>query len=202
MKKPIIPAWLFVINLTLCICSVVICGLSMYNYFNSLESVLSFQNNPETACVEVQPYSKYTPLKLPSEYLFKDSSLTESSRAEVGPLASIVPETEEPEIVYNSAVFRATAYCACEKCCGKWAQSNTVDGSVYGAAGVALISGVSVAIDNDLFSFGTEFHDDSGNMYIAADTGGAIEGYRIDVFFSSHEEAVQFGVQEITLYWE
>lgn len=101
----------------------------------------------------------------------------------------------------RTAEFVATAYCGCEKCCGRWA-SLRGDGPVTGAAGVPLIEGVSVAVDNNLYKFGTEFTDEEGNTYIAADTGSAIVGNRIDVYFEDHEMARQFGRQTITLSWE
>lgn len=101
----------------------------------------------------------------------------------------------------RTAEFIATAYCGCEKCCGRWA-SLRGEGPVTGAAGVPLIEGVSVAVDNSLYKFGTEFTDQDGHKYIAADTGSAIVGNRIDVYFESHEAARQFGRQTITLSWE
>lgn len=114
----------------------------------------------------------------------------------------IPPEASTAEIdSTRTAEFVATAYCGCEKCCGRWA-SFRGDGPVTGAAGVPLIEGVSVAVDNSLYKFGTEFTDEEGNTYIAADTGSAIVGNRIDVYFESHEVARQFGRQTITLSWE
>lgn len=98
----------------------------------------------------------------------------------------------------RTAEFIATAYCGCEKCCGRWA-SLRGDGPVTGAAGVPLIEGVSVAVDNSLYKFGTEFTDQDGHKYIAADTGSAIVGNRIDVYFENHEAARAFGRQTIML---
>ena len=40
-----------------------------------------------------------------------------------------------------------------------------------------------------------------GHEYIAEDTGGAIKGNRIDVFFDSHQDALNFGVKYMTVYW-
>lgn len=119
-----------------------------------------------------------------------------SSDELIPPDASLV-ETDSTK----TAEFVATAYCSCQKCCGKWAELRE-DGPVTGAAGVPLVEGVSVAVDNNLYKFGTVFTDQNGHEYIAADTGSAIVGNKIDVYFSDHQEALEFGVQTITLSWE
>ena len=36
-----------------------------------------------------------------------------------------------------------------------------------------------------------------GHIYTAEDTGGAIGGKRVDIFFSSHSEALQFGRRSV-----
>ena len=54
--------------------------------------------------------------------------------------------------------------------------------------------GVTVAADTDVLPFGTVILID-GHEYIVQDRGGAIKGNRIDVYFESHEEALEFGVQ-------
>lgn len=109
-----------------------------------------------------------------------------------------VEEVSEP-VYQNSAEFVVTAYCACEKCCGKWAalQGETI----VGAAGIPLVNGVSVAVDNSLFKFGTEFHDSEGNTYIAADTGSGVNGCHIDIYMNDHQSAREVGKYTKTLYW-
>jgi len=47
---------------------------------------------------------------------------------------------------------------------------------------------------------GTEVEID-GHIYIAQDVGGAISGNRIDLYFDSHEDALQWGVREKTVRW-
>lgn len=83
--------------------------------------------------------------------------------------------------------FRLTAYCACEKCCGKWADGIT-------ATGTTPTAGRTIAVDQDVIPYGSEVII-NGHTYKAEDCGGAIVGNRIDVYFDSHEEALEFGVQ-------
>lgn len=94
--------------------------------------------------------------------------------------------------------FKLTAYCGCQKCCGKYALNRPLDENgnpiVYGSSGNVLISGVSIAADINQLPFGTKVEID-GKEYIVHDTGGAIKGNRIDVYFDSHEAAYDFAVK-------
>lgn len=103
-----------------------------------------------------------------------------------------VVSAEEPEpVVYEPettslGVFKLTAYCACEKCCGK------SDGIT--ASGVKAVEGVTIAADTKVLPFDTKIIVD-GHEYTVQDRGGAIKGNCIDVYFDSHQEALDFGVQ-------
>lgn len=94
--------------------------------------------------------------------------------------------------------FRLTAYCSCEKCCGKWALNRPKDESgkdiVYGSTGEVLIAGTSIAVDPSVIPYGSQV-EINGNTYTVHDTGGAIKGNRIDVYFDNHQDALNFGVQ-------
>lgn len=116
-----------------------------------------------------------------------------------------VAEPEEPQKPKMKSLgeFVLTAYCSCEKCCGKWALNRPLDENgeqiVYGASGARLIEGISVAVDPDVIPYGTELYI-NGNLYIAHDCGGAIKGNRIDVYFATHEEAWNFGKQTAEVF--
>lgn len=117
-------------------------------------------------------------------------------------LETIAPTLEELQNVpqeVHSAEFTVTAYCSCEKCCGSWAKNR--QGPVVGAAGVPLVAGSSVAVDNSIFPFGTVFTDPDGNEYVAADTGSGVNGYWLDIYMEDHEAAREWGKKTITLSW-
>ena len=114
---------------------------------------------------------------------------------------SEVTEVSEPiiEQEYTTAVAEReyievtatlTAYCPCVKCCGK------SDGIT--ASGTQATAGRTVAVDTRLIPYGTEISID-GKTYVAEDCGGKVKGYTIDVFFDSHEEALNFGRQTKTV---
>ena len=101
-------------------------------------------------------------------------------------------EAQEPELV-SIGTFTAYAYCPCEKCCGQWSGGPT-------ASGVMPEEGRTVAADWDVLPAGTEIYIDGIGWRTVEDTGGAIRGDTIDIFFESHEEAAAFGVQKVELY--
>ncbi len=112
------------------------------------------------------------------------------------PTMEEVPE-EEPENI-SLGEFKLTAYCSCEKCCGQWSLNRPVDESgnqiVIGASGEQLIEGVSIAVDKEVIPYGTTVLI-NGKEYIAHDCGGALKKKKNDVYTSSHESALEFGVQ-------
>ncbi len=99
----------------------------------------------------------------------------------------LIPIKEETEETTPKSLgtFKITAYCACSKCCGK---SNGIT-----ASGVKATAGRTVAVDASI-PFGTKLIID-GHEYVAEDRGGSVQGNRIDIFCSSHAEAINFGVQ-------
>ena len=98
--------------------------------------------------------------------------------------------TAVAEREYIEVTATLTAYCPCAKCCGK------SDGIT--ASGTQATAGRTVAVDTRLIPYGTEISID-GKTYIAEDCGGKVKGYTIDVFFNSHEEALNFGRQTKTV---
>lgn len=111
------------------------------------------------------------------------------------PSAPILPlpdETEPPEEAWTTVT--ATAYCPCEKCCGIWAK-NRPNGVVYTASGAIAQEGVTVAADWGVYPAGTVLYIEGMGEYIVQDVGGAVNGNHIDVYFDTHEEAVNFGKQ-------
>jgi 3D (Asp-Asp-Asp) domain-containing protein len=89
-------------------------------------------------------------------------------------------------------IVHATAYCACPICCGKYA---SVNGGGWTAKGTRAIEGFTIAADKRIFPFGTCLDMPEIGKRIVEDTGSAIKLFRIDVYFSDHQNAVVFGFQ-------
>lgn len=82
--------------------------------------------------------------------------------------------------------FKISAYCSCSKCCGK------SDGIT--ATGVKATAGRTIAVDPKVIPLGSQVIID-GKIYIAEDIGGGIKDNRIDMFFPSHQAALNWGVK-------
>lgn len=91
--------------------------------------------------------------------------------------------------------FKVTAYCSCEKCCGEWAK-NRPDGVVYTASGARAEAGKTIAVDTDIIPFGTEVKI-GDTIYTAQDTGSAVKGNVIDIYYDSHDDALEHGVKYV-----
>ena len=103
----------------------------------------------------------------------------------------VVVEFETKPINYKTINVVATAYCPCNKCCGK------SDGIT--AIGVKAKEGRTIAADPKIFPYGTKILID-GNVYTVEECGSAIKNNKVDIFFESHEKALDFGVQYLTAY--
>ena len=84
--------------------------------------------------------------------------------------------------------MEVTAYCGCEKCCGSYADGVT-------ASGYKLQEGSKVVAAPKNIPFGTEIYIPGYGLATVEDRGGAIKGNRIDVYFHTHKEALQWGRQ-------
>ena len=85
-----------------------------------------------------------------------------------------------------------TAYCACYDCCGK--NPNDIGYGIT-ASGAKAVQGVTVAADISILPFGTKICIDGVGERIVQDTGSAIKGKKIDLYFENHQEAWNFGRQ-------
>ncbi len=107
--------------------------------------------------------------------------------------------TEQPE-EWESIEMRVTAYCPCPKCCGEYSDGVT-------ACGYEIRPGDTFVAADRRYSFGTEMlipgYSNSRAVKVL-DRGGAIKGNRLDVFFATHQEALEWGVKylEVSVRWK
>lgn len=90
--------------------------------------------------------------------------------------------------------FTLTFYCGCKECNGKW----------YGFPaknGEELKDNYTIAVDPKVIDLNTWVEIDGYGEYKACDTGSAIKGNKIDIYVSTHEEAMNMGViEDIKVY--
>lgn len=123
--------------------------------------------------------------------------------AETVPASEPIAELTQNFSVATMKNVKLTHYCICEKCCGK-----TPAHPAYGitASGRKAEPYVSVAVDPDVIPLGStvwiEYADGKVIECRADDTGGAINGSRIDLCVSSHSEAWNLGIDNVTVKWK
>ena len=108
----------------------------------------------------------------------------------------------------SAATVLATGYCRCGKCCG-WKRnwrfkpvyaSGRLKGKgkrVGETASGAMARKGTIAADTSLYPFGTVMFIEGYGYGRVEDRGGAIKGAHIDLFFNSHQDALEWGRQKL-----
>lgn len=108
-----------------------------------------------------------------------------------------VVKTEKGDFqIAKKLSMKATAYTSSSACTGK----NPGDkGFGITASGMKAQVGV-VAVDPSVIPLGTKLYVEGYGYAVAGDTGGAIKGHKIDLYFNSHSEAIRFGIKNLDVY--
>ena len=95
----------------------------------------------------------------------------------------------------EATIWRVTAYCPCERCCGAFADGITASGHV-------IKPGDRFVAADKRFEFGQMFVIPGYGRVPVLDRGGAIKGNKLDLFFgddangvSGHQRALSWGVR-------
>lgn len=120
---------------------------------------------------------------------------TESAGDEIGPG---IPKKEEPEEKSEEAgtakykkgeslgIFTTTGYCGCSKCSGG-------NGLTY--SGTVPTPGHTISADLSVLPLGTKVMI-GDTVYTVEDIGSGVDGHKVDIFFGSHQEALDHGVRK------
>ena len=103
-------------------------------------------------------------------------------------IGQVVQTSTGPYVYNRSLIVEATAYSP--------RQPNL---SNYAATGIRVTHGI-IAVDPRYIPLGTRLYIPGYGHALAADTGGAIRGYKIDLAFETVAEAWAFGRQHILVY--
>jgi len=106
--------------------------------------------------------------------------------------------TEAPSISSDEQVgvgdyyveMNVSAYCICTKCCGKWSDGITASGKPA--------KGLIIAAPPE-YAFGTIMEVPGYGRAVVEDRGGAIKGNKIDLLFPTHQSALNWGRQYLTV---
>jgi 3D (Asp-Asp-Asp) domain-containing protein len=115
----------------------------------------------------------------------------------VGGDLGTLTDTSCPSFRYvRRLTMNATAYTAGFNCTGKhpWHPFYRIT-----ASGREVEHGI-VAVDPRVIPLGTRLYVEGYGFSLAADVGGAIRGYKIDLFMEDITDALQFGRRDITVF--
>lgn len=158
---------------------------------------------PNSELIRVEDNDEWDAIEVAGvKYYVCDKYLTSTKPETIKKVTELKPivETSAPaKTQYTSGQgskyigkFKLTAYCACSKCCGQWADANATT-----ASGTHAVQGRTVACNS--LPFGTRIVI-NGNVYVVEDRGGMANNV-IDVYFNSHQEALNFGVKYADVYY-
>lgn len=86
--------------------------------------------------------------------------------------------------LHSLGMYTITFYCSCQKCCGK---TNGIT-----ATGTQVKINKTIAVDPKVIPLGSTVFID-GKSYIAEDVGGGVKKLHIDIYVSTHQEAINRG---------
>lgn len=122
------------------------------------------------------------PQVLPKQFFLKD--------VQVNYKEPPIQSTSRSRLLPTPLKMIATAYSRSE-------EEGTADGITK--SGTMVRPGV-VAVDPEVIPLGTEIIIEGLGVFTAEDTGGAIKGNRLDIYFESRKEALEFGVQSVNVF--
>ena len=122
------------------------------------------------------------PQVLPKQFFLKD--------VQVNYKEPPIQSTSRSRLLPTPLKMIATAYSRSE-------EEGTADGITK--SGTMVRPGV-VAVDPEVIPLGTEIFIEGLGVFTAEDTGGAIKGNRLDIYFESRKEALEFGVQSVNVF--
>ena len=108
---------------------------------------------------------------------------------------TIVTASGEVLTYTHTMVVEATAYTKTDAGCDDWTSTGTI--ARYGA----------IAVDPSVIPYGTRMYIVSADGQViygyatAEDCGGAINGARVDLYYDTYEECIQFGRRDCIIYF-
>ena len=164
---------------------------------SSASTTPSTNTTPTEQIPETKPAEKPTTTKPTGNTSYKKIPGTNQ-------LESFDPNTTNGK---SMGQFKYTAYCSCHECCGKWALNRPVDSNgqeiVNTASGTRAYPNQTIAVDPSVIPLGSKVIVERNGKYYeytAQDTGSAIKGNKIDVYFNDHSAAWNFGTQSGNVY--
>lgn len=97
-------------------------------------------------------------------------------------------------------ILIVSAYCPCSVCCGKYANGRTAtgrDASLPGVATDPTVIPLGSHLDIPGYPRTNGTSKAPGAWILADDVGGKVKGFKIDVRFKTHAEALEWGKKKL-----
>ena len=167
------------------------------------KSVLQIE---EYILVEIESGKAEENIEIVEEKVNDEISTTARTTEETTTEEVIETTTQNNDEEYYIIHSKCTAYCSCVKCCGDYANSRPLDENgnpiIYTASGRRAVPQYSIAMSKS-YAFGTMVEIPGIGMCEVMDRGGAVQGNVIDIYFGSHEEALEWGCRwlDVKVYY-
>ncbi len=151
------------------------------------DAVVAFQQNAEIKVDGLAGPETFGALLQADEELniANTSSVKNNEKQAVKSQSTTAKETSNTSVDGQTLNVSATAYTAnCAGCSGV-----TATGVDLNANPNAKV----IAVDPNVIPLGSQVHIEGYGTFTAADTGGAIQGNKIDIYMPNHQDAVNFG---------
>ena len=117
------------------------------------------------------------------------------------PLKPLTPTITQSEVERSvrelpEPKWNVSAYCPCEKCCGKYSKGQHYRQT---ANGYKILPGDVLIAAPPEIPFGTWITVPGYGRAQVKDRGGAIKGRKLDLYFSTHKAALQWGRQYLAI---
>lgn len=128
------------------------------------------------------------------EYLIEgyvgDSDFSNTRTYKKGTGTAPAQAAANPKLV-PLGVFKTTGYCPCRACSEGWGR-HTSTGAIAAASH-------TIAVDPRVIPYGSKVMV-NGVVYTAEDRGGGVKGNHIDIFYNTHGETRQHGLQNAEVF--
>jgi len=108
-------------------------------------------------------------------------------------VAGAEPDETNSPVRESLGFFTVTAYCPCSQCCGKWSDGMTTSGHY-------IQKDDRFCAADSMIPFGMKLDIPGYGFVPVFDRGKDIIGRKLDVFFSTHKEALEWGKQELEIH--
>ena len=160
------------------------------SYMGLVNEVESLTNNTNELNIEIEKLNK--DINILNEEIETVNNKNKSLNSEIKKLKGSKATSRGSSNRKLLGTFEATAYDDSPESQGKWVGKTATPG-LKPQVGV-------IAVDPRVIPLGTKLYVEGYGKCLAGDTGGAIKGHRLDLFFNTKSEVKNWGRKKVKVY--